>query len=319
MYKVSIIIPVYNVEPYIKDSLLSALNQTMDSIEYILIDDCGSDNSMDVIKDIIKTHPRKNDIFIYNHTLNKGLSAARNTGIEKARGEFIFFMDSDDEIIEHCIELHYKAIKDINACFSVANVKLLGAKSNHIRQIPCDIQNVSPIDSYLNRKWSVSACNKLYDAKFLKKNKLKFKENLLHEDILWSYQISLLAKKIAFVKEATYLYKIREGSIVTTKNGTRKLDSLLYILNTLYSDWNDGKIEKQIEKSFSSFFNYWRFVTALQLLNFDEGDNECLSYYNKISQLNLGKNNSIYSIFLKLPFWCFSMIRPIYNFYKKRK
>jgi len=154
---------------------------------------------------------------------------------------------------------------------------------------------------------------------FLRNNDIVFKENLLHEDILWNYQISLLAKKIAFVEESTYLYKIREGSIVTTKNGKRKLDSLLYILNTLYTDWNDGKIEKNIENSFSSFFNYWRFVTALQLLNFDGDNNECSNYYNKISQLSIGKNNSIYSLFLKFPFWCFSMIRPIYNYYKQRK
>ncbi len=318
MYKVSVIIPVYNVEQYILTSIKSALLQTFKSIEYIIIDDCGNDNSINLICKYIENHPRKNDIFIYKHHKNRGLSAARNTGLNKANGEYIYFMDSDDEITENCIELHYNEIKKKQSDFTVANFNLVGAKSNHIKPISKSTQQ-SPFISYLRREWNVSACNKLYNLEFLRNNDIVFKENLLHEDILWNYQISLLAKKIAFVEESTYLYKIREGSIVTTKNGKRKLDSLLYILNTLYTDWNDGKIEKNIENSFSSFFNYWRFVTALQLLNFDGDNNECSNYYNKISQLSIGKNNSIYSLFLKFPFWCFSMIRPIYNYYKQRK
>lgn len=318
MYKVSVIIPVYNVEQYILTSIKSALLQTFKSIEYIIIDDCGNDNSISLIREYIANHPRKKDIFIYKHDKNRGLSAARNTGLSKAKGEYIYFMDSDDEISENCIELHYNEIMKKHSDFTVANFNLVGAKSNHIKPISKS-PHQSPLISYLRREWNVSACNKLYNIEFLRNNDIVFKDNLLHEDILWNYQISLLAQKIAFVEESTYIYKIREGSIVTTKNGKRKLDSLLYILNTLYTDWNNGKIEKQIEESFNSFFNYWRFVTALQLLNFDGDNNECVNYYNKISQLSIGKNNSVYSLFLKLPFWCFSMIRPIYNYYKKRK
>lgn len=317
MYKVSLVIPIYNVENYILVSLKSALAQRFESIEYILIDDCGTDNSMKLVEKYIENHPRKKDIFIYKHHKNRGLSAARNTGLSKAKGEYIYFMDSDDEITENCIELHYNEIKKKQSDFTVANFNLVGARSSHIK--PISISQESPLATYLKREWNVSACNKLYSTDFLRKNCIEFKENLLHEDILWNYQISLVAKKIAFVEESTYIYKIREGSIVTTKNGKRKLDSLLYILNTLYTDWNNGKIEKKIEESFSSFFNYWRFVTALQLLNFDGDNNECLNYYNKISQLNIGKKICVYSLFLKFPFWCFSMIRPIYDYYKKRK
>ena len=196
MYKVSIVIPVYNVEAYIKVSLLSALNQTLDSIEYIIIDDCGADRSIDIVKEIIFEHPRNKDIFIYRHSQNMGLSVARNTGVKMARGKYIFFMDSDDEITEDCIELHYNLIKSSRADYTVANVSLLGAKSNHIKSISDRINHQTPIESYLKREYSVSAWNKLYNVGFLKNNNLVFKENLLHEDILWSYQISLLAEKL---------------------------------------------------------------------------------------------------------------------------
>ena len=319
MYKVSIVIPVYNVERYVLSSIKSVLAQSFNSIEFLIIDDCGNDNSMDVIREYIYNHPRKKDIFIYKHEHNKGLSAARNTGLENATGKYIFFMDSDDEITSNCIELHYNAITKASANFTVANIELINAISNHIKQTSSAILRVSPIESYLKQEWNVSACNKLYDVEFLKKNGFKFKDNLLHEDILWNYQISLMSEKIAFVEEATYQYKIHENSIVTSKSSKKKLDSLVYILNTLFLDWNNQKISKEVEKSFASFFNYWRFVTALQLLNYDGDDTECQCYYNEISKLNIRKYNTIYSLFLLLPFKGFSMIRPIYMYYKNRK
>lgn len=115
MYKVSLIIPVYNVEDYISESLYSALKQTFSSIEYIIIDDCGGDNSMSVVAKILQNHCRTQDVFIYRHDKNLGLSAARNTGLEKAHGEYVYFMDSDDEITEDCIEKLYQAIRDSDA------------------------------------------------------------------------------------------------------------------------------------------------------------------------------------------------------------
>ena len=98
MYEVTLIIPVYNVANYIRDSLLSALAQTFESIEYIVVDDCGTDDSLEIVKSILSSHQRAKDVFIYRHNCNKGLSAARNTGLEKAHGKFVYFIDSDDEI-----------------------------------------------------------------------------------------------------------------------------------------------------------------------------------------------------------------------------
>lgn len=110
MYKVSIIMPIYNVEKYISVTFLSILNQSFDSIEYILIDDCCTDNIMTIVQNIISKSTRRNDIKVYKHINNRGVSAARNTGLSKATGKYIFFMDSDDEISEKCIEIHYNTI-----------------------------------------------------------------------------------------------------------------------------------------------------------------------------------------------------------------
>ena len=103
--KITIVIPVYNVAPYIKDCLASVMKQTYKGeIECLLIDDCGTDNSMGVVSQVLKDYSGKIDFRIYRHKYNRGLSAARNTGIEHATGEYIYFLDSDDEITSDCME-----------------------------------------------------------------------------------------------------------------------------------------------------------------------------------------------------------------------
>ena len=98
MYKVTLSMPIYNVALYVERALLSALNQTFESIEFLIVDDKGSDNSMDIVRRIISEHPRGKDVRIIEHEKNIGLGATRNTAIDNANGEYLFFMDSDDEI-----------------------------------------------------------------------------------------------------------------------------------------------------------------------------------------------------------------------------
>lgn len=98
-YRVSIIIPIYNVEPYILECLQSVDKQTIgDDIECILVDDCGTDNSVLVAEDFIKSYNGRVHFTLIHHQKNGGLSAARNTGIHAAHGEYLYFLDSDDTI-----------------------------------------------------------------------------------------------------------------------------------------------------------------------------------------------------------------------------
>ena len=102
--KVSIIIPIYNVAKYVTACLNSVFNQTYKDLEVILIDDCGQDNSMEIVHNFVESHPQPFPIRILYHKQNRGLSAARNTGISAAEGDFIYFLDSDDTIASNCIE-----------------------------------------------------------------------------------------------------------------------------------------------------------------------------------------------------------------------
>ncbi len=318
MYKVSLVIPVFNVEKYVKESLLSALNQTFSSIEYIIVDDCGKDSSMSVIAEILKNHPRANDVFVFKHQKNRGLSAARNTGLGFARGDCVFFMDSDDEIVLDCIEKHYAALKSSDVDFTIANICLEGAKSIHIKPISEKVGNLPLVTSYLKRMWSTSACNKLYKRHFLEENELTFQEGLLHEDILWSYKVATKASKAALVAEATYIYKIRANSITTNKNNSQKIDSLIYILNILMKDWNSGKTIVSRDSDFVGYFDFLRFNTVLLLLNYSGTRKEQRRYYQQLSNMCIGKRSSLYSFLLSMPFLMFLMLMgPIYYVYKR--
>lgn len=96
--KISIIIPIYNVAEYVSDCLKSVLQQTYKNIEIIIVNDCTEDNSMVIIEGLLKESATSIPYKIINHTRNQGLSVARNTGIKNSTGDYLYFMDSDDEI-----------------------------------------------------------------------------------------------------------------------------------------------------------------------------------------------------------------------------
>lgn len=316
---ISIIVPLYNVESYVEFSLKSAFNQTFEDVEFILVDDCSTDRTMDVVEKMVeKSICRDRITIIHDHKINSGLSAARNTGLKHARGEYVFFMDSDDELVPDCIEKHYRAIQISDADFTVGNIRLEGAKSIHIKAFSDEIIQMPLKISYLRRMWNISACNKLYRKSFLEENGLTFQNGLLHEDILWSYNIVLKAKKAAWVKDATYIYKIRQGSITTSKNSKRKIDSLIYILNTLKMNWDNGEIAIECCPNFVRFFNFWRFNTALLLLNYGGTNREAKEYYRQLKNMSVTKPYGLYAFLLELPFPLFFLsMKPVYYLYKR--
>ena len=107
-YEVTIGIPVYNVEKYIRSSLDSALAQTFESIEFLILDDCGTDKSIDIVKEYQQTHPRGKDIRIVRQPHNMGIGETRNRILDETRTKYLYMLDSDDDITPNTIELLYK-------------------------------------------------------------------------------------------------------------------------------------------------------------------------------------------------------------------
>lgn len=234
--KVSIIIPVYNVEPYIERCLLSVLNQSYQDIEIILIDDCGQDNSMIVAQQIVNDHPNGHKVHILKHEYNRGLSAARNTGIEASIGEYIYFLDSDDEIMLDCIEKLSKPLENQKLDFVIGNYQVIGCEKKYpllkLKQGILLSDNDKILLNFLKKNWYEMAWNKLLNKKFILNYKLFFLEGLLHEDKLWSFMLACQAKSMDIVPDFTYNYFIRDNSIIQT-NFEKRLPHLLKLIEEL--------------------------------------------------------------------------------------
>ena len=142
MIDITIAIPVYNVEKYVEKSLLSALNQDFSgSYEILVVDDKGTDKSMDIVRRVIENHKKGNIVRIVEHSENKGLGPARNTAINEAKGKYLFFLDSDDWITENCLTVLYGKAIETNAQVTVSNVSFY--KYRQIFSPPSSPQNVA--------------------------------------------------------------------------------------------------------------------------------------------------------------------------------
>lgn len=315
---ISVIIPVYNAERYIEDALNSALNQSYSDIEYILVDDCGSDSSIDIINRIIADPKYSNKIRLIRQEKNKGPAAARNAGIKAAKGDYIFFMDSDDYITPNCLELHLRKIESTCADFSVGNTRLEGAKSLHIKSISSDIEKMSPTQAFLQRKWLNSAWNKLFRKQFLIRNNLFFDEGMSYEDIIWSFKLSLKSESIAVIPEQTYIYKINAESFTSSKVKDIKMTSLINQLKEMKKLYLENNRLQKFKVDFFKYFDFYRLNTAVLLFNFDGSRSSVKSYYKEIQNLSFKKDLSLISVILKMPFGLFCMFKPLYRIYKYR-
>ena len=203
--KVSIIIPVYNVEEYIELTLNSLLNQTLKEIEIILIDDGSTDSSRDIIEDYAKKYDNIKVIC----QQNSGPSIARNRGIKEATGEFIVFVDSDDLLPEDSLEIRYSTAISQNADIVIGGTY----KFNSKRKWPMkkhflgnEEKNVVTDSDIL---WTVGPCNKIFKSSLIKD--IEFPQNIKYaEDQVFVVNAYIKAKKIYSVDDIIYYYRMRE-------------------------------------------------------------------------------------------------------------
>ena len=242
--KISIIIPVYNVEPYIEDCLLSVAAQTYSGeIECIIVNDSTPDRSICIIEHFIAEYKGAIEFKLLHHTVNRGLSAARNTGIDAATGDYIYFLDSDDEITPDCIEQLVLPLKEKKYDFVIGDYRTIGSDIS-FSQLSLEeggiLGNTEVRATYLARKWYMMAVNKLCNIDFIRNEKLYFKEGLINEDELWSFQVACTAQSMYVINECTYIYKIRETSIMGCQNAANKAYAFSRIYTEAYK-WSLAK------------------------------------------------------------------------------
>lgn len=205
MEKISVIIPAYNAEKYIERCLLSVLKQTCQSLEIIVVNDGSSDTTGEILNDFSAKDSRLKVI----HQENVGVSGARNRGLEHATGEFIGFVDADDEIKAEMFAELYRISKDFNADISHCGFELVTptcTKAFYGTQKILNQNQCEAISSLLNGyPFEPSACTKLYKKEVLKN--VKFRDEIkINEDLLFNVEAFLNAKKIVFTDELLYRY-----------------------------------------------------------------------------------------------------------------
>lgn len=222
---VSIIIPVYNVAPYVEQCLNSVLNQTYDNIEIIVVDDCGTDESMAIVEKLKIEYNGPKVFRIVKHNCNSGLSSARNTGIKHSNGTWLYFLDSDDYISPECIEslLETSHVCEdlqmvVGAYEFVGNGEMNVVTMKDSTDVLLSNNKLECARLHCEGRIYPMAWNKLVRRDFVLKHKLFFVDGIWHEDEVWSFECMCLVSNIAIYNEVLYFYNIRDNSIQTSSN-----------------------------------------------------------------------------------------------------
>lgn len=238
MPKVSVIVPIYNVEKYLEKCINSLLSQTLEDIQIILVNDGSKDNSGNIAREYEKNN--KNRI-TYVEKENGGLSDARNYGLKYATGDFIAFLDSDDYIEKNAYEEMYNKAIEENADY---------VECDFIWEFPNKIR-VDKQYPYKNKKEMLSfvrvvAWNKLIKRQLITDNNLEFPKGLRYEDVEFTYKLIPFINKFAYVDKPFIHYVQREGSIANVQNErTAEIFTVLdnvtefYKKNNIYEEYRD--------------------------------------------------------------------------------
>ncbi|HFI0019738.1 TPA: glycosyltransferase family 2 protein [Streptococcus suis] len=274
---ISIVVPVYNVEEYLSDCINSILNQSYNHFELILVDD-GSPDQSGQMCDFFAS---KDDRVSVIHKENGGLSDARNTGIEIAKGQYITFVDSDDILSKNYLEVLYTYSQKYNAEFvqgkSTRDLETLGNVLNGHKFFP---NSVDAMMNYLGvRDIQGYAWNKLYSIRLFKECNLRYPVGLIQEDAWVTFKALFEAKGVVIVDALTYYYRVNPESIMNGHFNPKRFD-ILKVPETI----SNYLSEKDPENDYQKKLDYFLMRTALKTYNDclqKNAENENLSEFNK--------------------------------------
>ncbi len=230
MAKISIVIPVYNAEKYLRLCLDSLLNQTLDDFEIICVDDCSTDSSSDILAEYTKLDTR---IRVITNEENRGQGYSRNKGIEYAQGEYIGFVDADDKVENNYFEYLYNRAKSNNADMACARIvydfekKKNRRSGDWVRFGIIDGSVLTSIDDKLARVYqncSVAAYKSIYKTDFIKSNNINFLSGYYHEDQYFNIKAYYFANKVVLENydSPIYFYKVHANSSMNLNKNSKK-------------------------------------------------------------------------------------------------
>lgn len=272
--KTSVIIPVYNVEKYIRECLESVFAQTQKEIEVIVVDDGSTDGSVEIVREYQEKY---NNLRIISQR-NQGLGAARNTGFRNARGKYVYYLDSDDCIKQDLLEACYECAESgkLEAVFFDAEPfweeeKNSDCKQKNIydrRNVIRDTSRVYTGRDFFERYepeggYAVSACLMYVSREFLMYRKILFQEGILHEDIAYTFEIMLTARRIKYLPQLFYDRRVRLGSITQDGGSEERIKGHFYAIGKMLRNIDAYTEDKENEKYLDYAGNI--FLTALHI------------------------------------------------------
>lgn len=269
--KVSVIVPVYGVEQYIEKCTRSLFEQTLEDIEFIFVDDCTQDNSIEILLHILEDYPhRQQQTRIIHHEINKGLPLARKTGIENATGEYIAHCDSDDWVDKEMYSIMYNKAKTDNCDVVVCDLfKTEYQTTNAISYFPQKKFNKDSIFKHILS----NTCSHYIWALLCKKNVyqcgIQFPVANWFEDLVFSSQILYKAHKIGYIQKPLYHYIIRPTSMTNVQTLDKKRENLPQMkknTDVILSFIEENKIGKKYEDILKIFqiINYKEIIRTKQ-------------------------------------------------------
>lgn len=321
---VSIIMPVYNVEQYIEESLNSVASQSFTDYELIIVNDGSTDDSETIIYDFIEKHDDLNVKYIKQD--NAGQSSARNKGISKAKGEYIYFFDSDDLIDEKTIEILYKKSKVQNldlllfsgeSFFETDDVQATKYTFNYLKQehYPTVLNGQKLfVELINNNEYSTSPCLYFVKKSLLLNENLRFYEGIIHEDALFTFQVILSAARAKVINDVLFYRRVRLNSTMTTKNYSKRFDGIYTVLIEMLKfkkkiDTSKSELKLAIQDRLSDAFGN----AANQYIYMNRREQD--KYRNEFNHLKaIGEE---YDYFGRKVYWIFVKQKKLYTFLRK--
>ena len=268
MTSISIIIPIYNVAPYVRRCLNSVMTQEVEgaSVECILVDDECADESMAIVTEMLQEYQGAISFRIVTHDRNMGLSMARNTGVMEAQGDYVFFMDSDDNLMPGVLALFVEqATQHPDVDVIIGNA--LNKKNDqplHPHLYTAELLDAPDefFQRMLRHKIYLYAWNKLIRRTLLTENNILFISGILYEDQAWSYRLFSCARSVLLLPQVTYVYENNPQSIVNTTFTPERAEMTVrsYAVSTTYMLDNppdSRRYERNMTVDYLLFMSYF--------------------------------------------------------------
>lgn len=246
-YHVCIIIPVYNVSMHIRRCACSLFEQTFEDIQYVFVNDCSPDDSEAILRDVMESYPeRKKNISIVSHDKNKGLAAARSTGLEYVDADFILNIDSDDFVESDMVELMFNKAIEENADVVVCDFMLDWGKATKAASQEYSADHVEYTNMLLSGKVLPGVVNKLIRSDLYKEHDIKPVDGInMGEDYVTTPRLTYHARKIAKVDLPLYHYVQTNANSYTKLFSERSADNVIAaikVLDDFFSDKEDSEL-----------------------------------------------------------------------------